>query len=244
MAPEVSAAALEVPHRFGEPQAQLDWIAAHLPAAELVVLPEAALTGYVSPEGDFDLAPFAEPRGGATERAFIQLARERGCALLAPLIERDGRSCYNAALFIDASGAVLARYRKRHPWFPESWATPGEDPPPLFGWRGFTLTIAICFDLNFLGEDAARELAQADALLFPSAWTERRDSRPALLCDLARRFGCMVLNANWGVGVPRVPGQGNSMAVSASGALLDRGGPVCHAALSRRTNTCDASETP
>ncbi len=244
MAAAISAAALEVPHRFGAPQAQLDWIAEHLPPADLVVLPEAALTGYVSPEGDFDLSPFAEPRGGATERAFTRLARARGCALLAPLIERDGGACYNAALFIDAAGEVLAHYRKRHPWFPERWATPGDGPPPLFAWRGLTLTIAICFDLNFLAEDAARELSAADALLFPSAWTERKDSRPALFGDLARRFGCMVLNANWGLGVPRVPGQGHSMAFSADGALLARGGPVCRAALATRSHPSPEAGTP
>ena len=233
MPDSITAAALEVPHRFGHPREQLAWIAAHLPAAELVVLPEAALTGYVSSRGNFDLAPQAEARGGESERALRDLARSRKTALVAPLIEREGNRCYNSALFIDEAGAVLARYRKRHPWIPETWATPGRNAAPLIQWRGLTLTIAICFDINFILEDAARELMLCDALLFPSAWTEEEDSRPQLLPEVARATGCMVLNANWGEGSPRVPGQGGSMIVSGEGAIVARGA-TCRALLSAR----------
>jgi predicted amidohydrolase len=217
-------AALEVPHRFGESAAQLDWVEANLPAADLVVLPEAILTGYVSPGGDADLTRFAEPRGGPTELALKALARRSGRALLAPLIEREGAACYNSALFIDSNGELLSLYRKRHPWLLEEWATPGNLPYPLFGWRGLQLSIAICYDAQFLHQEGSAALGAADVLLFPSAWTEfPPDTREELLGSLTDRFGCAVVNANWGKGKPRVPGQGRSLIISRDGALLAEG---------------------
>ena len=216
--------ALEVPHRFGEVQAQLAWLEPRLPACELIVLPETCLTGYVGPGGHNDLTRFGEPRGGPSEEALRALAKRSGRALLAPLIEREGARCYNACAFIDADGAVLARYRKRHPWMPETWATPGEAELPLFAWRGLRLTVAICFDAQFLLEESPAALRACDALLFPSAWTEfPPDTRPELLGAIARRFGCMVVNANWGKGRPRLPGQGRSLILDRAGAVIAEG---------------------
>lgn len=232
-----TVATLEVPHRFGDPATQLAWIAAKLAEAkaDLVVLPETAITGYVSLAGTYDLAPFAEPRDGPTERALVALARQNGCAIAGPLIEREGDACFNSTLFIDAAGEVLACYRKRHPWMPETWATPGTQAPLLFEWHGLSITMATCFDVHFLEEDAGEILRQADVLVFPSAWTELGDTRPVMLPELAQRFGCAIVNANWGRSVPRVPGQGQSLIISGAGAILASGGPVARALVSRRT---------
>lgn len=216
-------AVLELPARWNEPAvvlAEADRWLASAQAPDLALLPEAAVTGYVSPERDFDLSPFAEPVDGPTANALASLARAHGCYLGGPLIERDGPSVYNAFLVFAPDGAVVAHYRKRHPWYPETWATPGNAPPPVFEVRGALVTLAVCFDAQFLADDAARELGAADVLLFPSAWVERHDSRGALLGGLARRFGIAVVNANWGVGKPSVPGQGGSRVLGRDGAVL------------------------
>lgn len=60
-------AALELPAAWDHRERQLAAVDALLtfgPDAELVLLPEASLTGYVSPDGDFDRlrASGAEPR--------------------------------------------------------------------------------------------------------------------------------------------------------------------------------------
>jgi len=216
-------AALELPARWNQPSialAETDRLLASAPAPDLALLPEAAVTGYVSPERDFDLGPFAEPVSGPTASALGSLARAHGCYLAGPLIERDGASTYNACLVFAPDGALVARYRKRHPWYPETWATAGDAPPPVFEVRGARVTLAVCFDAQFLAEDAARELSEADVLLFPSAWVERHDSRDALLGGLARRFDIAVVNANWGVGEPGVPGQGGSRILGRDGTVL------------------------
>jgi predicted amidohydrolase len=216
-------AALELPARWNEPAlalAEVGRLLGSAPAPDLAVLPEAALTGYVSPDLDFDLGPFAEPLTGATARALGALARAHGCHLVAPLVERLGNRTYNTTLVLSPDGALLARYRKRHPWYPETWATPGDEPPPVLELGGARVTVAVCFDVHFLAEDATRQLEDADLLVFPSAWVEDDDSRGAILPELARRFDVAVVNANWGFGSPRVPGQGRSRILSRDGEVL------------------------
>lgn len=207
--------ALEIPARFDRARENLELADALLSRAptDLALLPEASLTGYVSAQGDFDLTRFAEPKDGPTSRALAALAKKHATHLVGPLIERVGDRVYNTMIGFDPTGAELLRYRKRHPWYPETWATPGGDPHPNVRIRTFSVTLAICFDIHFA------EWPRADVLLFPSAWVEEEeDSRDRLLTKL----GTNVVNANWGVGEPRVPGQGDSMIVGASGKILAR----------------------
>jgi predicted amidohydrolase len=222
-------AAIELPARWNEPAAALAEtrrLLAGAPPPDLALLPETALTGYVSPRRDFDLRPFAEPLDGPSAAALAAIARDTGCFLAGPLVERDGERTYNATVVFDSHGARVAHYRKRHPWYPETWATPGEAPPPVFDVLGAKVTLAVCFDLEFVADDAADALDAADVLLFPSAWVERPDTRGARLEALARRFDLAVVNANWGEGSPRVPGQGGSRIVAPGGRTIAvAGGP-------------------
>jgi predicted amidohydrolase len=204
---------LELPAVWGAPMVALRAVDAELERdadADLVLLPEASLTGYVSPEGDFDLGRFAEPLDGPTAAALSDLARRRRLHLVAPLVLAEGERCFNAMVAFDPRGALVFAYRKRHPWFPETWASKGEAPSPVVTLAGARVTIAVCFDVHFLEDEAAEQLDDAALLLFPSAWVEERDSRPALLSGLARRHRVAIANANWAPGAVRVPGQGGS----------------------------------
>lgn len=219
---------LELPASWDEPRAALERVDALLatgPETDLVLLPEACLTGYVSPEGDFDLAPFAEPPGGPTARAASALAVRRGVHLASPVILREDGACFNAVAVHDPSGRTLATYAKRHPWIPETWATAGSAPLPLVSIRGVTVTIAICYDIHFLEAESAAELQAADLLLFPSAWVDDEDTLPARLRALARRFSLFVANANWAPGAVTVRGQGGSCFVDPAGAVVAHVGP-------------------
>ena len=222
-------AALEVPARWGAPDAQLEWVRGALDgcAADLIVLPEACLTGYVSPRGDWDPTALAEEIvGGPTTRAVAAIARERSAHVAFPLIERDAGAIYNACVVVAPNGAVIARYRKRHPWYPETWATPGREPFAAIELGGARVVIAICFDVHFLEDEAAEALGGADALVFPSAWFDDEpdvDARGAIFARLVRRFGITIVNANWGPGDVRVPGQGASRVVGPG--FDDRPGP-------------------
>jgi predicted amidohydrolase len=220
---------LELAARWGAPGPALDEVEARLALgapAELVLLPEASLCGYVSPEGDFDLAPFAEPIDGPTAQRCAAIARARHIHLVAPLVLREGASLYNAMTCFDPEGELRFVYRKRHPWIPETWATPGSTPPPVVELGGHRVTIATCYDLHFLEEDAAAELTAASLLLFPSAWVERPDLRASRLCLLAQRFGLHIANANWAPGAVHVDGQGGSCFISPAGVVIARAAGV------------------
>lgn len=214
---------LELPATWGDPRSSLAEVDRELergPATDLVLLPEASLTGYVSPDGDFDVARFAEPIDGATARAIAGVARRHRTNLVAPLVLSEAGRRFNAMVAFDRLGAPLFVYRKRHPWFPETWATAGIDAAPTVTIDGMRVTVAICFDVHFLEEDAARSLDEADLLLFPSAWVEEQDSRPLMLAAIARRHHVAIANANWGPGLVRIAGQGGSAIVDADGTVL------------------------
>lgn len=208
--------------RHGEAAAQLaaldQLLATH--HADLVLLPELALTGYVSPRGNFDMTPHAEALDGATATALAALARRHGIGLAAPLVERDGAGLYNSYLLFDRKGMLVGHWRKRHPWFPEAWATPGNRGTPVVEFEGIKICAGICFDLHFIEQDAWDALQDADLFLFPSAWVEEQDSRNDTLAALARRHGIAIANANWGAGAPFVPSQGQSMIFDGRGLRL------------------------
>lgn len=213
---------LELPARWAEPAAalaQVDELLREGPT-NLAIVPELAFTGYVSPEGDFDLAPFAEPIDGPTVAAVAAVAKRHHTSLVAPLVLREPGGPYNAAMLVGPEGRVNAVYRKRHPWFPEEWATPGREPPPLVKVGPIDVTFAICFDAQFLHEDGVDLLPRADLLVFTSAWVDEEESRVPLLQSFSRRFGCAVANANWAPGVVRVPGQGGSCILDAKGRVV------------------------
>lgn len=218
--------ALQLPARFDAAKEQLAFAELLLeggPRTDLVLLPEAALTGYVSADGDFDLTDFAEPLDGPTRAALAHLAKRFDCLVVGPVIERDQSGIYNSLLGVTPAGATPLHYRKHHPWFPEKWATPGPACGTVVTWRGKTLVPAICFDVHFLSEDAGAELNTADLLLFASAWVDDEgDARPALLQGIAARHSIAVLNANWGPGRPLIHGQGGSLFVDARGRLEAR----------------------
>ena len=216
---------LELAARWGRPADVLGEVEAALradAATDLVLLPEAALHGYVSPAGDFDLAPFAEPIDGPTATACAGLAARHGVHLVAPLVLREGAALFNAMACFDPRGGLAFVYRKRHPWFPETWATPGAEAPPLVELCGARVTIATSVALHFLPEDAARELHGADLLLFPSAWVEEPERRLPWLVALASAFDLVIANANWGPGDVVVPGQAGSCVVGPDGEVLAR----------------------
>ena len=110
--------------------------------SDLVLLPEASLTGYLSPDGDADLTRFAEPIEGPTSRACAALAATHAVHLVAPLILREGDALFNAMVCHAPDGTRPFIYRKRHPWIPEEWATPGREPLPVVEIAGRILTIS------------------------------------------------------------------------------------------------------
>jgi predicted amidohydrolase len=191
--------------------------------AKIVVLPEAAITGYLSQDlktnwhlpgwplaADFaGKRPdgFAEPVPGPSTQHFGALAKRLGIYLTVPIVEVDqpagqAKRYFNTVCLVAPSGEMVAHYRKLTPWpHPEqSWATPGDRGVQFYDTEYGRVGLAICFDIHTILEKY--EPHKIWALLYPIAWVD--DEHPAdwfwhKLPARVAKFHHYVIGANWSV---------------------------------------------
>ena len=142
--------------------------------ADLVVLPEYVLTGFVAER----MAELAEPLDGPSAGAFARMAAEHRVALVAGLPrlgdgDADGSrpdDVFDTTIALGADGELLSVYDKTHLFSSERAVfTPGAALQPPFTLRGVRFGVLCCFDIEF--PEAARRLALggAQCLVVPSA---------------------------------------------------------------------------
>ncbi len=117
--------------------------------AELVVFPEMVDTGYSMPVIQKHARTWSD--GAVSE--LQKIAKEISIAIVAGISDRDGGSIFNAQVFVDAQGEVLAKYRKTHlvtaaPLDERVCLLPGNDFVSCKV-RKFTVGLSICYDLRF-----------------------------------------------------------------------------------------------
>lgn len=131
--------------------------------AELLVAPELATTGY---------GAAAAIRGAGADHAdaIVAIARRAGIAVVAGYPEPVGGIRYNSAVFAGPDG-VRHDYRKCQLYGPyeRGLFAAGPTAPTTFTWRGLTIGLLICFDVEF--PEMVRRLAAdgADLVLVPTA---------------------------------------------------------------------------
>lgn len=140
--------------------------------AELVVMPEGFLEGYVVNEPGMTRERFialAEPMDGPDVERFRGLARKRRVWLLACFAEREGDRAYNTALLLDSAGEIMGKYRKTHAQSGGDWRyyTPGEA-LPVFQTPWGPVGVMICYDRQFPEVPRALTLQGARLILNPS----------------------------------------------------------------------------
>ena len=85
----------------------LDAIAQCTPGTDIVVFPEAQITGFLNSQ---NIAERAEPLHGPSVRAIQAAARERDLAVVVGLIENDGGRYYNTTVLITAPAGMSERW--------------------------------------------------------------------------------------------------------------------------------------
>jgi len=75
---------------------------------DLLILPECALTGWLSPAA----RTAAEPIPGPVTAMLSHRARQHGLALVVGLEEQEQSRLYNSAVLIDREGSILLKHRK------------------------------------------------------------------------------------------------------------------------------------
>jgi predicted amidohydrolase len=138
--------------------------------ADLLILPEMALTGYNIGAAAVEAA--AEGEGGAADRALAAAARRHRIGILAGYPRRDaaGRPV-NSARLVGKDGATVATYAKCHLYggVDRAQFAPGPALSGVFEWLGWRLALAICYDIEFPETARALALAGAEAILVPTA---------------------------------------------------------------------------
>lgn len=155
---------------FGAPRRNLEKVEDALTGvnADIIVLPELALTGYFFEDRD-ELQKFAEDVAESpTVDGLSRLCQNNKFYLVVGFAEQCKDRLYNTALVIGPSG-LLHRYRKLHLFNTEKeYFDPGDTPLNTVEIRGAKVGIMICFDWVF--PEVARSLALqgADLLCHPA----------------------------------------------------------------------------
>lgn len=136
--------------------------------ADLVVLPELAISGYVVEAG---LARrVAEDLDGPTLAAFAELTAEFDGLVAYGFCEADGRQLFNSVVLVQA-GKVVLHYRKLHLFDEEKDVyAPGDLGLPVADTRFGRIGICICYDLRFVEVLRSMSLRGAELVLAPAAW--------------------------------------------------------------------------
>jgi deaminated glutathione amidase len=150
-------------------------------AAELVVLPEAASTGFtpgIEPERLWDL--ISEVPGPVTE-PIQETARRLGVHVVFGTYERGAErgAVYNTAVLIGPTGDVLGAYRKTHLFCGEDrsgggWVTPG-DQAVVVETELAKIGLIICFDGDYPELSRVEAVLGAEVICRPSALLRSAD---------------------------------------------------------------------
>jgi predicted amidohydrolase len=145
--------------------ARLDEAAVH--GAQLLVLPECAISGYMFESAE-EALPYAEEIPGLSTEALEEACSRTGAHVVCGLLERDGDRLHNAAVLIGPDG-LFGSYRKTHLPFlgVDRFVTPGDDLPVWDTPLG-RIGVEICYDLRFPEVTRTLALRGADIVCHPT----------------------------------------------------------------------------
>jgi predicted amidohydrolase len=158
--------------RLGEKELNLAGCVARLEeaataGAELLVLPECAISGYMFENADEALRYAEEIPGPATE-ILARECRRLGLHVVCGLLERDGDVLRNAAVLLGPDG-LIGTYRKTHLPFlgVDRFVAPGDELPVHETPLG-RIGVEICYDLRFPEVTRTLALKGADLVAHPA----------------------------------------------------------------------------
>lgn len=245
----VLAAAIQVDSAMGEPDANRERLLALATeaaerGAKLIVLPETAITGYMSCDiqttwrvGDHDITEgltgrdpgdAAETVPGPSTEAFAALSDAYDCYITVPVLEADRKTgrFYNTIVVVGPEGERAIHYRKRNPWqyAERGWAWVGNLGNPVVDTPFGRIGTIICFDIHEQGPIMAE--LKVDHLLYCIAWvdSEGSDWFDTRLPAKAAEHNLNIIGANWclpeGYDGPTWHGHGMSRIIARDGTIL------------------------
>jgi predicted amidohydrolase len=158
--------------KLGEKERNLEACLARLEeaaaaGAELLVLPECAIPGYMFDSVD-EAMPFAEEIPGPSTEALADACARLGVYVVCGLLERDDDRLRNAAAFVGPDG-LIGNYRKTHLPFlgVDRFTVPGDE-LPVYDTPLGRIGVEICYDLRFPEATRTLALKGADVIAHPT----------------------------------------------------------------------------
>lgn len=174
---ELKVAMLPLDIALGEPEVNLQHVEAFLRSTaavglDVLVLPELFSTGFTH-----CMSILGEPMSGPTMSAITRMARQYDLAICGSYAARIGAWLYNRAFFVEPNGEDTT-YDKHHLFClsreSKTFAKGDALEPPRVRYRGFTLALAICYDIRFPVWCRMRQSRPYDVLVVPANWPEAR----------------------------------------------------------------------
>jgi predicted amidohydrolase len=134
--------------------------------AEVLVLPEACLTGYTVRES---MAEWASPVPGPLTDSVCQMADQHNMLIFAGLVEQGHNgACYLTQLAAAPEG-LLDSYRKTHLGPTEQTLFGAGDRLTILDWRGVRFGLQLCYEGHFPEMSTALALRGAEVMVIPHA---------------------------------------------------------------------------
>ena len=192
--------------------------------AQLVVFPEAALSGYVFRSLE-EAIPVAEPIPGPSTSAMADACLRLNVHAVVGLLEKDGDDYYNASALIGPEG-LIGKYRKLHlPYLGvDRFLRRGNLAPKVHETRLGRIGLSICYDLDFPEYPRVLALMGAQVLVTITNWPDDIEFVPDHIVQTRARENVVNHVAVNRAGEERgVRFIGRSMVVDQTGASLVEG---------------------
>ncbi|MBI2907952.1 MAG: carbon-nitrogen hydrolase family protein [Chloroflexi bacterium] len=151
--------------------------------AQLIVFPEAALTGYCFTSLE-EAVPLTETVPGPGTQRLAAACGELGVYAVFGLLEKDGDRYYNAVALLGPEGFV-GKYRKIHlPYLGiDRFLDWGDQPPEVFQTGIGRIGINICYDVTFPETARVMALQGAEIVALSTNWPEGRENAAKYLIN-------------------------------------------------------------
>ncbi len=211
---------------FGKPEQNCKKIISTLENAEadLIVLPELALSGYYFKDKDESLKYAEDPESSKIIDEIANLARQKNMHLVLGFAEKQGRQCFNSSALIGPDG-IKHIYRKIHLFNEEKFCfDPGDTPFVINDVNGVKIGMMICFDWVFPEVTRILALQGAQIICQPSNLVLTFCQQTMLARCIENKVFAITANR---YGVDKRPQgslkfTGNSQVVAPGGLLLHR----------------------
>lgn len=151
-------------------------------SAKIVVLPEAAVSGYMNPakdttwtkgipgEGEMKVQDVAETIDGEYVKKYIKLADDLNIFLTVPFIEQEDENFFNTVLLVSPEGKIVIHHRKKALWTQGdgSWCSEGDIDPKVIETEYGRIGVMICYDVHYMPEQLKN--LKADIVLYSVGW--------------------------------------------------------------------------